>query len=101
MTARWRPRVKSGLTRALAARPPDLVEDEIADALAAVAQEAQRSGVDEIGEQNRIARGHLGADRVGRMPGLLVDRKSVARVGRELHLLALRHAVVGQPFVKD
>src|ERR1700704_4864438 len=46
----------------------DLVAHEVADTFAAIAQEAQQPGIDEVGEQDAVAGRDLGPDRIGRMP---------------------------------
>ena len=43
----------------------------------------------------------LGADRVGRVPGVVADRERVAGVGRELHLRRLGQRAVGRAVVED
>src|SRR5258705_9700714 len=78
-----------------------LVEDEVPDALAAVAQVTQGTGIDKVSEQNRVSRRHLGADRVGGMPSVLADRERVTGVGRELHLGMLGHAAVGAHLMEN
>src|ERR1051326_4735375 len=84
------------------ARPvTHLVEEEIADPLAAVAQESQNAGVDEIGQQDAVARFDLRADGIGGMPGIAADRESVAAVRGEPHLRKTLEAAVGAARVKD
>src|SRR4051794_29004052 len=80
---------------------PHLVENEIADPLAAIAQEAQRAGVDEIGEQNAVPRLYFRPHWIGRVPGIVADRKRVAAVGGEPDLGRAPQASVTQALVKD
>src|SRR5215471_4782666 len=79
----------------------DFVAYEIADPLCAIAQEAQHSGIDEIGVENAVPGGHLRAYRIGRVPRVVPDGKSIAGIGRELHLRALWQAAVGELLVED
>src|SRR5262245_57093814 len=57
------PRASVGAAASLPGDLPHLVEHEVADPLAAVAQKPHRSGIDEIGEQDAVARFDLGPDR--------------------------------------
>ena len=62
---------------------------------------AQQALIDKVGVQNAVARLHVGADRIGRVPGVAADREGVAGVRRERHLDGLRHAAVRQLLMED
>src|SRR5215471_10876496 len=68
---------------ALASDLAQLVEQEVADSLAAVADEPQEAGIDEVAKQDAVARLDLGADRIDRVPGGIGHRKGVAGVAGE------------------
>src|SRR5579875_2082822 len=91
------PRSRGGPSCAL----PDLVEHEIAQTLAAIAQLPEEPLSDEIGEQERVARLDAVMDGIGGMPGVVADREGVARVRRKGHLPPLRHRAVREPLVED
>src|SRR5262245_17336564 len=77
------------------------VSHEITQPLSAVAQNLQHTLVDKISQQDRIAGFHAVMNRIGRVPGVVADSKSIAAVRRKSHLRLLRHGTVGQLLVKD
>src|SRR6266699_5139062 len=79
----------------------NFVEDKIAEALAAIAQETQRAGIDEIRQKDAVARAHFRAHRIGRMPRVGADGKGVAAIRRKRHLFALGQRAVGKPLVEN
>src|SRR4029077_8049813 len=78
-----------------------LVEHKIRQPTAAIANKSPRPGIDEIGEENAVARFHFRPNRVGRMPGVVGYGKGVATIWRKRHLCLLWFASVRQHLVKD
>src|SRR5436190_10387793 len=79
----------------------NLVEKEIAQPFAAVAQGSQQPMIHEISQQDRIARFYAIMYGIGRMPSVVTDRKCIARVGCKSHLCFLRHRTVGQLLMEN
>ena len=80
---------------------PRLVEHKIRQPTSAIPNEPPWPGIDEIGEENAVARFHLIPNRVGRMPGVVGYRERVTAVRRKRHLCLLRFPPVRQHLVKD
>ena len=79
----------------------NFVENEIAEALAAIAQNLQHALVDEIGQQNRVPRLYAIVHGIGGVPGVVTDRKCVTAVGRKAHLRLLRQRAVGKLLMSE
>src|SRR5204862_4615057 len=67
----------------------------------AIAEKSPGPGIDEISEQNAVARFHLRPHWVGRMPGVICYRKRVAGIWRKRHLRLLRFSSIWEHLVKD
>ena len=78
-----------------------LIQDKILDSSAAIAQRSPYPGVDEISEQNAVARLYFGSNRIRRMPRITSNCKGVAGIRRERHLRLLRLCAVGQHLVEN
>ena len=57
--------------RSVALQITRLVEHKIRKPTSAIADESPRAGIDEIGEENAVARFHFRPNRVGRVPGVI------------------------------
>jgi len=79
----------------------EFAQQVVAGSLAAIAQDSQKPGVDEIGKKDAVAGFDLGADWVSRMPCVLADRERIAGVGDKFHLTRPGQRSVRQAFVKD
>ena len=55
-----------------------------------VSQKSECTSIDEIGEQDAIARFHVRADPSDGMPGIVPDCERIAAVGRERNLCSIR-----------
>ena len=60
-----------------------------------------QSGVDEIGQENAVARCHLRAELVSRMPSVGADCERIAGIGRKPHLLRFLQRAVGELLMED
>ena len=80
---------------------PYLIQDKILDSSAAIAQRSPYPGIDEISEQNAVARLYFGSNRIRRMPRISSNCKGVAGIRRERHLPLLRLSAIGQHLVKN
>ena len=60
-----------------------LVEDKILQTPAAIAQKSPRPGIDEVSEQNAVARFYLRSNQTDRMPGVIGNGKRVPGIWRE------------------
>src|SRR5262249_2467738 len=78
-----------------------LVEHKIRQPTPAIANKSPRPGIDEIREENAVARLNLIANRVRRMPSVVRYGERVSCIRRKRHLCLLWFPSVRQHFVKD
>src|SRR6266581_4128717 len=73
----------SSATKSVALQIAHLVEQNVLQSPAAIAQKSPCPGVDKISEQNAVPRFNLRPDQTDRMPGVIGNGKRVARIWRE------------------
>src|SRR5262245_9325378 len=61
----------------------ELVEREIAEPLAAVAQETQEAGIDKVSQKEAVARAYFRSDRIGGVPGVGANGERITAVRHE------------------
>src|SRR6266446_3226259 len=73
----------SSAAKSIAPQIAHLVEDKILQPPSAIAQKSPRPGIDEVSEQNAVARFYLRSNQTDRMPGVIGNSKGISGIGRE------------------
>src|SRR5215813_10295495 len=96
-----RPDAAARLPYLVAPQVAQLVQRKICQPPPTIANESPRPGIDEIGEENAVARFYLRPHGVSRMPGVIGYGERVPGIRRKRHLRLLWFALIRQHLVKD